>query len=47
MGFTMTESKTNFLFIKKDGLDGTYLYQELKKRGVLVETFKRGADQRI
>lgn len=36
MGFTMTESKTNFLFIKKDGLDGTYLYQELKKRGVLV-----------
>lgn len=36
MGFTLTDSKTNFLFMKKDGLDGEYLYKELKKRGVLI-----------
>ncbi len=36
LGFVMTDSKANFLFIKKEGLDGAYLYQELKKRGVLV-----------
>lgn len=36
MGFSLTASKTNFLFIKKDGLDGEYLYKELKKRGILI-----------
>ena len=38
-GFTVTDSKANFLFIKKDGLDGELLYRKLKGRGVLVRHF--------
>lgn len=35
-GFTVPESKANFLFAAKKGLDGGTLYQTLRDRGVLV-----------
>ncbi len=44
MGFSLTGSAANFLFIRKDGLDGTVFYQKLKDRGVLVRHF---SDARI
>ncbi len=40
LGFEVLPSKANFLFVKKEGVDGEYLYTELKKRGVLVRHFK-------
>ena len=43
-GFTVPASRTNFLFIKKDGLDGGALYRKLKDRGVLIRHF---SDPRI
>ena len=39
LGFTVTNSKTNFLFAKHPALDGKTLYLELKKRGILVRHF--------
>ena len=39
LGFEMTNSKTNFLFVKHPNLDGETLYLELKKRGILVRHF--------
>ena len=41
MGFTHTPSKANFIFAKKEGIDGERLYLELKKRGVLVRHFNQ------
>lgn len=39
LGFTVLDSKTNFLFVKTDGLSGKALYEGLKARGVLVRHF--------
>lgn len=39
LGFFCTESKANFLFARHPRLDGAALYQELKKRGVLIRHF--------
>ena len=39
LGFTMTESKTNFIFAKHQSADGGMLYRALKERGVLVRHF--------
>ncbi len=39
LGFTMTDSLANFLFIKHAKLDGEELYKKLKERGVLVRHF--------
>lgn len=44
LGFTLPDSKSNFLFVKKEGLDGGLLYQKLKDRGVLIRHF---SDPRI
>lgn len=44
LGFTLPDSKSNFLFVKKDGLDGGLLYQKLKDRGILIRHF---SDPRI
>lgn len=41
MGFEMTESSTNFLFVKSDKIGGLELYGELKKRGILVRNFQK------
>ena len=39
LGFYITNSSTNFLFAKSDKIGGQKLYEELKKRGILVRHF--------
>lgn len=39
LGFTVTDSKANFIFAKTDAIAGEKLYLELKKRGILVRHF--------
>lgn len=39
MGFETLDSKTNFLFVKSNEVDGQTLYEGLKARGVLVRHF--------
>ena len=39
LGFEMTESETNFLFVRHPAIPGGELYRELKKRGILVRHF--------
>ena len=39
MGFTVLPSRTNFLFVRREGLNGGAIYRDLKDRGVLVRHF--------
>ena len=39
LGFTLTDSVSNFLFAKSDKISGEELYLELKKKGILVRHF--------
>lgn len=41
LGFTVLPSRANFIFAKKDGVDGGYIYEQLKKRGVLIRHFTK------
>ena len=41
MGFSMTESSTNFLFVRHPAIEGEKLYLELKKRGILIRHFSQ------
>ena len=36
----MTTSRTNFLFARHPDISGEKLYEELKKRGILIRHFK-------
>jgi len=39
LGFTLTESYTNFLFAKTDRMGGRQLYEALREQGILVRHF--------
>ena len=39
MGFVVIPSETNFLFAKYPGVTGRFLYEELKRRGILIRHF--------
>lgn len=41
LGFTVLESRSNFLFAMKPGTDGGAIYRGLKERGVLVRHFDK------
>lgn len=41
LGFTVTDSKANFLFAKSDAFPGDTLYRKLKDRGILVRHFSK------
>ena len=41
LGFEVLESKANFIFAKHPDLDGGWLYDELKRRGILVRHFTK------
>lgn len=38
-GFFVTDSSANFLFAKKEGVSGAYIYQKLREKGILVRHF--------
>ena len=41
LGFTLTDSKANFLFAKHERLDGGDLYKKLRERGILIRHFTK------
>ena len=40
LGFEMTDSMANFLFVRHPDIDGETLYQEMKKRKILIRHFR-------
>lgn len=41
LGFTLTDSKANFLFAKHERIDGGELYKKLRERGILIRHFTK------
>lgn len=40
-GFTVTDSYANFIFAKKDGIDGKTFYEKMRENGVLIRHFDK------
>lgn len=41
MGFELTDSIANFIFMKHPTVDGEHIYKEMKKKGVLIRHFDK------
>ena len=41
MGFELTDSSANFIFMKHPDVDGGRIYEEMKKKGVLIRHFTK------
>ncbi len=41
LGFTFPDSKSNFIFAKHESVEASYLFQELKKKGIYVRYFSK------
>lgn len=41
MGFELTDSIANFIFMKHPSVDGEYIYKTMKERGVLIRHFTK------
>ena len=41
MGFALTDSSANFIFMKHPQVDGGQIYEEMKRRGVLIRHFTK------
>ncbi len=41
LGFEVLPSSANFIFARKKGIDGEYIYKELRKKGILVRHFTK------
>ena len=41
MGFALTDSSANFIFMKHPTVDGGRIYEEMKKKGVLIRHFTK------
>lgn len=41
LGFTMTDSSANFVFVRHPSLDGEIYYQKLREKGILVRHFSK------
>lgn len=41
LGFTITDSRANFLFVKHEKIDGDELYKRLREKGILVRHFNK------
>lgn len=41
LGFSMTKSSANFLFAKHESISGEKIYEELKRRGILIRHFHK------
>ncbi len=41
LGFTMTDSKSNFLFVRHNAVSGNELYTKLRQKGILVRHFNK------
>lgn len=41
MGFELTDSKANFIFMKHPEIDGGWIYESMKKKGVLIRHFDK------
>lgn len=41
MGFEVMDSKSNFIFVRSDAIEGGELYKKLRERGILVRHFSK------